>query len=188
MKYMTREQVLDLLQVAKDSSERDFVMILLAYRHGLRASEVCSLTTKNFSDGYITVKRLKGSEKTAQPLFSSENPLLDELTAVTAYLSTLPKSQKQLFPARQTSTTIAATISRQAFSALFKAYGQAAGIPAHLCHVHTSKHSIAMELVGKIGISELQAFLGHKSLNSTGMYLKVSQQQACDSVAKAMDF
>jgi type 1 fimbriae regulatory protein FimB len=188
MKYMTREQVLDLLQAARNASERDYVMILLAYRHGLRASEVCTLTTKNFSDGFITVKRLKGSLKTAQPLFSSDNPLLDELTAVTAYLASLPKGQKQLFPARQTSTTVAASISRQAFHSLYKTYGHAAGIPSHLSHPHSAKHSICMELVSRIGISELQTFVGHKSLNSTGMYLKVSQQQACDAVAKAMNF
>lgn len=182
---MDRKQVLAVLQAARDASERDFVMMLLAYRHGMRSSEVCSLRTKDFSDGYITIKRLKGSEKTSQPLFASDNPLLDELTAVSEYLVTVPKGG-YLFPSRQTSTTASPHLSRQAFHALFQAHCVTAGIPKHLSHPHAMKHSIAMELVKRIDIAELQAFLGHVSLASTGQYLKVSQQQACDAVAAAM--
>lgn len=186
MKFMTRDQVLAVLRAAREASERDFIMILLVYRHGARASEVCSLHTRHFSDGYITVKRLKGSEKTSQPLFRSDNPLLDELTAVTAYLKTIPRGY--LFAARQTSTTVSPHLSRQAFHALFQTHCATAGIPKHLRHPHAMKHSIAMELVKKIAITELQTFLGHKSLSSTGQYLKVSQQQACEAVAAAMSF
>jgi len=187
MKYMSRTQVLSVLKAARSASERDYIMILLAYRHGLRATEVCALTTKNFSDGYITVKRLKGSEKTSQPLFSSPDPLLDERTAVTAYLESVPKGA-YLFPARETSTRIRPHISRQAFHAMFSVYCATVGVPKHLAHPHTCKHAIAVELVKKIDIAELQTFLGHKSLSSTGQYLKVSQQQACAAVEAAMNF
>jgi integrase len=176
MKYMSREQVLSLLKVARAASERDFLMILLAYRHGLRASEVCGLTTRHFADGYVTVKRLKGSLKTVHPLFTNGNELLDEKTAVTAWLKNMPKSGL-LFP-----------ITRQHFHRLFQGYCKVAGIPKPLAHPHTLKHSVAMELVRKVGIEELRQYIGHKSLNSTGQYLRVSDQQACQAVAAAMDF
>jgi type 1 fimbriae regulatory protein FimE len=176
MKYLTREQVLDLLKAARQESERDFLMILLAYRHGLRASEVCGLTTRHFADGYITVRRLKGSLKTTHPLFSSDNPLLDEKAAVTEWLKTVPKGG-QLFG-----------ITRQHFHRLFQAYCKAAGIPKPLAHPHVAKHSIAMELVRKVGIEELRQFIGHKSLASTGQYLRVNDQQACQAVVEAMKF
>lgn len=47
-------------------------MILLAYRHGLRASEVCGLRLAdvNMKDGAISIRRLKGSLRTGQPLYS----------------------------------------------------------------------------------------------------------------------
>jgi integrase len=85
---LTTEQLLDVLGHARASSERDFLMILIAVSHGLRASECCFLTTANFdlTEGEITVRRGKGSNKTCQPLVSHDNPLLDEHSAVTSYL------------------------------------------------------------------------------------------------------
>lgn len=176
MKYLTRQQVLALLKAARKESERDFLMILLAYRHGLRASEVCGLTTRNFADEFITIRRLKGSLKTTHPLFESENSLLNEKRAVAEWLKNIPKGAR-LFP-----------ITRQHFHRLFQGYCKQAGIPSPLAHPHVAKHSIAMELVHKVGIEELRQFIGHKSLNSTGQYLKVSDQQACEAVAAAMNF
>ena len=105
---MDRNQVLVLLGSARVASERDFLMILLAYRHGLRASEVCGLTAENFADGFITVRRLKGSLKTVHPLFESGNPLLDEKHAITEWLKDVPKGER-LFP-----------ITRQHFHRLFQ--------------------------------------------------------------------
>jgi integrase len=176
MKYLSRQQVLSLLKAARAESERDFLMILLAYRHGLRASEVCGLTTREFADGFLTIKRLKGSLKTTHPLFRSDNPLLDEKRAVTAWLKDVPKGGR-LF-----------NMSRQHFHRLFQAYCVQAGIPRHLAHPHILKHSVAMELVKSIGIEDLRQYIGHKSLSSTGQYLKVSDQTASAAVAKAMNF
>jgi site-specific recombinase XerD len=176
MQYLDRNQVLVLLKSARAASERDFLMILLAYRHGLRASEVCGLTPEDFADGFITVRRLKGSLKTVQPLFESDNPLMDEKPAITEWLKNVPKGER-LFP-----------ITRQHFHRLFQHYAREAGIPKPLAHPHVAKHSIAMELVHRVGIEELRQFIGHKSLSSTGQYLKVSDQQACQAVAAAMNF
>ena len=176
MKYLTRPQVLSLLKAARAESERDFLMILLAYKHGLRASEVCSLTTRDFADGFVTIRRLKGSLKTTQPLLPSDNPLWNEKSAVSEWLKGVPKGDR-LFP-----------ITRQHFHRQFQAYCVQAGIPKPLAHPHTLKHSIAMELVKRVGIEELRQYVGHKSLNSTGMYLRISDQEACRAVARAMDF
>jgi len=45
-------------------------MILLVYRHGLRASEICGLklTDIDLKSGSISIRRLKGSMQTVQPL------------------------------------------------------------------------------------------------------------------------
>jgi len=44
-------------------------MILLAYRHGMRASEVCELRLADLDlkNGQITIRRLKGSLTSASP-------------------------------------------------------------------------------------------------------------------------
>jgi integrase len=39
--HLTPGELLAILRVARQSSTRDWAMILMAYRHGLRASEIC---------------------------------------------------------------------------------------------------------------------------------------------------
>jgi integrase len=43
MVHLAPEELLAILKTARARSARDWAMILLAYRHGLRASEVCDL-------------------------------------------------------------------------------------------------------------------------------------------------
>jgi integrase len=47
MTFLTPVETLAVLKVAKQRSIRDWAMILLAYRHGLRASEVCRLKLRS---------------------------------------------------------------------------------------------------------------------------------------------
>jgi site-specific recombinase XerD len=42
MEALTKQELLKLLKVARDKSERDWLMILVSFWHGLRASEICS--------------------------------------------------------------------------------------------------------------------------------------------------
>ena len=64
MFHLDRQQLEALFQVARAQSERDWLMILVVYNHGLRATEVVTLTPANLRDGFLTVKRLKGSRCT----------------------------------------------------------------------------------------------------------------------------
>ena len=47
MTFLTPEELLAVLKAARSRSVRDWAMILLAYRHGMRASEVCDLKLTN---------------------------------------------------------------------------------------------------------------------------------------------
>jgi integrase len=49
---------------------RDATMILIAYRHGLRVSELCRLEWSqiDFASGLLHVARLKGSISTTHPV------------------------------------------------------------------------------------------------------------------------
>jgi site-specific recombinase XerD len=62
----------------------------------------------------------------------------------------------------------------------------AAGIPAHLAHLHILKHSIAMQTIHSAGIENVRQHLGHKSIASTGAYLKVSDEAASKAVMDAI--
>jgi len=80
MKALSQDEILKVLKAASDSA-RDLAMILIAFRHGMRASEVCGLEVKDvdIKNGEITIRRLKGSLKTTQPLADLQGqPLLSE--------------------------------------------------------------------------------------------------------------
>jgi integrase len=68
MIYLEPAEVLSLLRVAKASGPRSWAMILVAYKHALRASEVCNLRVEDIDlkNGSIVVERLKGSLRTTQ--------------------------------------------------------------------------------------------------------------------------
>jgi site-specific recombinase XerD len=145
-------------------------MILVAFWHGLRASEVVQLTGENFTESHLTVGRLKGSLRTTQPLVSHAEPLLDEQKALSEYAAKFTQNQR-LFP-----------VTRQHFWRLFQRYSKQAGIPKHKRHPHLLKHSIAMQTIEKAGIEHVRQYLGHKTIASTGAYLKVSDEAASEKV------
>lgn len=71
MNYLTPEELVAVLRVARSRSARDWPMILIAYRHGMRASEVCGLKLADvdLKTDSISIRRLKRS---LQSLFASK--------------------------------------------------------------------------------------------------------------------
>ena len=149
-------------------------MILVAYYHGLRASEVVALTVGCVVDGMLTVQRLKGSMKTTQPLLAHSDPLLDERNGLFYFTRGMVGTQT-LFP-----------IGRQHFWRLIQRYAKAAGVPKHKAHPHVLKHTIAMQIIGEAGIENTRQWLGHREISSTGAYLKVTDEEAARAVLGAL--
>lgn len=175
MDHLTWEQLKKLLAVAKDHSSRNWMLLLVIFWHGLRVSEALSLTPRNLRDGHLRIQRLKGSLRTDQPLITHKNPLLDEKAALLAYISGL-RPDERLFD-----------ISRQNVDLIMKQYCADAGIRGALAHVHVLKHSLAMAMLGEgVPLPMLQKRLGHKSLASTGQYLRVSDDDASAAVTRAL--
>lgn len=173
MLYLTKVELLRFLAVAKRTRERDWLMFLVAYWHGLRSSEVVNLKPDAISGGEITVIRLKGSEATIHPLIVDENPLLDERAALETLASSTPNISR-LFP-----------FSRVHYFRLFRKYAKIAGLNSLKWHPHCLKHSICRHNVEEIGIHKLRKYVGHKRLDSTDKYLGVTVEEACDAIALA---
>ena len=75
--YLTESEVDQLCDAARKRGRyghRDATMILIAYRHGLRVSELVALRWANLDldAGRMTVRRLKGSDDSVQPLAGVE--------------------------------------------------------------------------------------------------------------------
>jgi integrase len=162
MEALSKPELLALLRTARAAKERDWCMILVAYWHGLRASEVIGIRPDDVKDGFLTVERLKGSMRTVQHLVEHPEPLLSERDALIEFAARTRFNQP-LFK-----------VTRQHFWRLVQRYGRAAGIPEHKCHPHALKHSIAMQMIDKAGIHKTRQRLGHRSIASTGEYLKES--------------
>src|SRR5215468_6119899 len=81
--YLTRDEVTQLLRGAKKARHgaRNHAMILLAYRHGLRASELVGLRWSDVDLERATIycRRAKGSRSTVHPLKSDEVAALERL-------------------------------------------------------------------------------------------------------------
>jgi integrase len=173
MDALTKDELERVLEHAKAARERDWLMILVAFWHGLRASEVVALTKDNFADGFLTVKRLKGSLRTTQPLVEHPDPLLNERAALSDYLLKFAAGEP-LFK-----------VGRQHFWRLFQRYAAAAELPKHKRHPHILKHTIAMQTIHSAGVENVRQYLGHKSLSSTGAYLRVDDADAARAIADA---
>jgi integrase len=171
---LTRDELLGILAAAKAKRERDWLMILIGFWHGLRASEVVQLTPDNFHDGFITVQRLKGSKRTTQPLVADNNPLLDERQGVFEYLPKFAPEQR-LFK-----------VGRQHFWRLFQLHAEQAGLPEHKRHPHCLKHTIGGEMIHSAGIENTRQYLGHESIASTGEYLEVPDEDAARAMRAAV--
>ena len=174
LQSLSKDELLALLRQAKAHRERDWLMILVAFWHGLRASEVTGFTRDAIADGHLTIQRLKGSKRTVQPLIEHPDPLLDERQALIEYVAQ-SKFGEPVF-----------NISRSQFFRLVQRYAKVAGIPAHCAHPHVLKHSIAMLTIKDAGIEHVRQYLGHKSISSTGAYLKVNDADAARAVRDAL--
>ena len=163
MKSFTREQLDRLLEVAKVESFIDYLMLLVTFNHGLRVSETLSLTASNIVGGYVIVERGKKSHQCEHPLLPSEAEYLTKL-------------QGKFF-----------NMCRMTFWRRMQHYGAKAGLPPHLCHPHTLKHSCGrLGFLGGMTIPDVQAYLGHKNGANTMVYMASDIQTAEEAFAAAV--
>jgi integrase len=108
-KALTPEEILKVLKIGSES-KRNLAMILLAYRHGMRASEVCDLRLSDLDlkNGEVTIRRLKGSLRTVQPLCDHPGqPLLSEKRVLRAWLAERRDASDFVFALRRAEKFIA---------------------------------------------------------------------------------
>jgi len=184
--FLSPEETLGVLCAAKERGARDWAMILLAYRHGLRASEVCGLRLADVSlkDGTISIQRLKGSMRTTQPLYAHRGqPLLDEVAALRSWVKVRPADGSDyLFTSQK-----GGRLDRTQFFRIFQAVAVAADLPAEKRHPHVLKHSLASHLVASnVNLALVKQALGHRSISSTMVYIGTTDAQAAEAVQAAL--
>ena len=152
---------------------RNWLMLYMAYRHGLRREEIGLLrwVDVNFDQGEIYIHRLKRSKSNTHPLDGQE-------------LRGLRKVKRE-YPA---APFIFAGyggkgISGKAVSKIFKAAAVAIALPEELSHPHVLRHTRGYLMVEKgYPLRVIQEWLGHKQIQHTVRYTALSAAQFRDVV------
>ena len=179
-------EVLAVLKSARKKGAREWAMILLGYKHGMRASEVCNLRLDDvdLKNGNVVVERLKGSLRTTQAISGHRGePLLDELKALRIWLQQRPNDGSDFLFVSQKG----GRLDRTQFFRLFRSIAAAAGLPLEKQHPHVLKHSIASHLISaNVNLALVKTQLGHKSITSTMRYISITDKQASQATATAL--
>jgi site-specific recombinase XerD len=161
IRFLTLEETVRLFR-AIGLHRRDRALFLIAYRHGLRASEVGLLRVEDVDVKAlrIMVHRLKGSHSGVHPL----QP--DEAKALKALLRAREVPSPILFLSNRGDP-----IARRTLDWLMKRYSEIAELPPTKRHFHCLKHSIATHLLeAGADLRFVQDWLGHSNIQNTVVY------------------
>jgi len=145
---------------------RDRVLILTAYRHGLRVSELVAQKWDqiDLKRAQLHVHRLKNGSPATHPIEGDELRLLRRLRRE------YPDSPFLFVTER------GGPMTRSTVSKLLSRAGQEAGLPFSV-HPHMLRHGTGHYLANKgVPTRTIQAYLGHKSIQHTVRYTELSSK------------
>jgi type 1 fimbriae regulatory protein FimB/type 1 fimbriae regulatory protein FimE len=160
--YLTDREVERLIEAAKQnrSGHRDATAILVAYRHGLRASELVTLRWDDIdlATGRLHVRRAKSGDASVHPISARESRALRKL------LREAPTAPYVFISERRAPLSVAGyqrMVARAGVAAKF----------TFLVHSHMLRHACGFKLANDgHDTRAIQAYLGHRSIMSTVRY------------------
>jgi type 1 fimbriae regulatory protein FimE len=163
--YLTEAEVEKLIGIARKrgrNGPRDAAAILLAYRHGLRASELCQLRWSQIDlrQGRLHVNRAKGGCASVHPLHGPELRALRPLQGASPYLFV---------------TEAGTPVTPAWFLPMVQRAGRTAKLPFPV-HPHMLRHSTGYKLANDgHDTRSLAHYLGHRNLQSTARYTALAE-------------
>src|SRR5262249_15546661 len=163
--YLTEREVEVFVDAARENrwGRRDATAILLAYRHGLRASGLVGLRWDDidWQTSTLRVRRAKGGIGTRQPLAARE-------------LRALRRLQREASGVHIFVSERDAPLSVAGYQRMVARAGEAGGFP-FLIHSHMLRHSCGCNVTKNgQGTRAIQHYLGHRSIASTVRYTTMS--------------
>jgi integrase len=171
--YLTEAEVERLIEAAKSNryGHRDATMILMAYRHGLRVSELVDLRWAqiDFDTANLAVRRVKSGSPSTHPIRG------DELRALRRLEREQESKSAFVFTSERGSPFTTAGFARLV---------ERAGAVAKLgfkTHPHMLRHACGFALANKgHDTRALQAYRGHKNIQHTVRYTELSPDRFKD--------
>ena len=165
--YLTQAEVERLIEAAGDNrnGHRDATMVLVAYRHGLRAIELVALRwhAVDFNHSRLHVSRAKNGSPSVHPLSGRELRALRRLQREQE-----PKSSFVFTSERGAPFSIAG------WRKMVMRLGRAAKFDVPI-HPHMLRHGCGYKLANDgVDTRSLQAYLGHKNIQHTVRYTELA--------------
>lgn len=164
--YLTYSEVKKLIAVARKNryGHRDATMILVAFRHGLRASELCQLRWDQYDlkRGTLHVNRIKNGIESVHPVGGEE-------------LRALRKLQREEVENRYVFVSErGAPLTHEGLLKMIKRAGVAAKLPFGV-HPHMLRHACGYKLANDgHDTRAIQLYMGHKNIQNTVGYTQLT--------------
>ena len=171
--YLTQAEVERLMRAAERlgrHGHRDATMLLLAYRHGLRVSELCSLRWEQVDLGLrlLHVRRLKNGVSSTHPLRGPEPEALRRLQVD-------PQTSGYVFISERHGR-----MTDSGFRKLMARAGKEAGLGFPV-HPHMLRHAAGYKLVNDgQDTRSIQHHLGHRNITHTVRYTELAADRFKD--------
>ena len=168
--YLTGSEIELLMKAAKSvgrHGHRDGTLILVAYRHALRVSELILLRwdSIDFETGLIHINRLKGGVPSTHPLSGTETRDLRRLRRENS-------KSPYVFTTERKGPLTASTVRKMVARA-----GINAGIDFPI-HPHMLRHSAGYKLANDgQDTRSIQHYMGHRNIQHTVRYTELSSDR-----------
>ncbi len=150
-------------QSHKGSIERGCLLVKVAWRTGMRRGELANLQKKDIHDGFLMVRGGKGDK-------DRMIPLTPEIASELADFTREMKPDQRVFG-----------LGGPAIGMKVKKFAERAGLKDF--HTHSLRHKCATDLLeSNANIKVVQALLGHENLNTTQVYLAITEKSLYEAV------
>lgn len=169
--HLTTDEVEKLIDSASTNrqGQRDALMVLLSFRHGLRAAEVCDLRWEqiDFTAATLHVRRIKHGTPATHPLTGRE------MRALRKHQRASPGGPGAFVFVSERG----APLSAPGFSRMVERAGRAAELGIKV-HAHMLRHACGYALANAgHDTRALQAYLGHRNIQNTTRYTALAQDR-----------
>lgn len=167
-RFLTANEVKNMMRAAlkRPTGKRDYCLILLAFRHGMRISELLDLHYRDLdlTDGRINIRRLKNGFSTVHPLRFDEIDAIQQWTTVRNKIKGCNLTDVVFLSNR------GSKLSRQQAYRIIRDAGKEAGTVTQT-HPHMLRHACGYELAERGADTRLiQDYLGHRNIRHTVRY------------------
>ncbi|MFE3270755.1 site-specific integrase [Streptomyces sp. NPDC059215] len=180
------QQWLGILQVAREESVRNRVMLALAYDSALRREELYSLRTDDLDPAHRTLRvRAETTKNRLERVVPYSVPTGALMSAYLAHRATISRARGPLFLS-ESRRNHGQPLILWTWSKVVRRIALEAGVPRF--STHTTRHLCLTDLA-PMGweLHAIGTFAGHRNTDSTLRYIHLSSRDLADKLARSME-